>query len=82
MTMVTTLAQLHSIDWQGVGLAGFGGRGKTGEYCQRQVSVWSNNYLMAADGEEKNPAMKELMEWLPSNLPQGKQPNSRSKIKC
>lgn len=76
IAMVTTLAQLHSINWEEAGLGGYGGRGERGDYCQRQVSVWSNNYKMAASssGMSEDPAMKELMEWLPSNLPRGKQP--------
>ncbi len=79
--MVTTLAQLHSIDWEGVGLGRFGGRGGRGDYCQRQVSVWSNNYVMAASsaGNKEDAGMKELMGWLPSNLPRGKQPLSKSR---
>ena len=37
--MVTTLAQLHSIDWKSVGLEGFGGKTETRDYCQRQVGI-------------------------------------------
>ena len=35
VAMVTTLVQLHVIDWKDAGLYDFGGKG--GDYAQRQV---------------------------------------------
>lgn len=75
VAMVTTLAWLHSIDWHSLDLEGFGGKGR---YTQRQISVWSNNYLKAIPGGEKvNANMEELMKWLPKNEPHGEQPKSK-----
>ena len=49
----------------------------SGDYSQRQVSVWSNNYKAAIpQGEPPSPPMERLMSWLPSNMPHGKQPLS------
>lgn len=74
IAMVTTLAQLHSIDWQAIGLD-YRSPVSKGNYCKRQVSVWSNNYLAAAKGKAQ-PSMQELMDWLPENVPHGKEPTT------
>lgn len=72
VAMVTTLAWLHSIDWRSLGLEDYGGKGN---YTQRQVSVWSNNYMKAIPaGEKANKYMDQLMNWLPNNQPHGEQP--------
>ena len=39
-----------------------------------QVSVWSNNYLMASKEAERPSEMKQLMDWLKTNTPSGQQP--------
>lgn len=76
--MVTTLAQLHLIDWRSLGLADFGGKG---EYTARQISVWSNNYLKAIPaGEKENKNMEKLMEWLPKSQSHGEQPKSKKRM--
>ena len=72
VVMVTTLAWLHSIDWRSLDLGDYGGKGN---YTERQISVWSNNYLKAVpSGEKVNEHMDELMKWLPKNQPHGEQP--------
>ena len=41
IAMVTTLAQLHSIDWQAIGLDYKSpGSVSKGNYCKRQVCEW------------------------------------------
>ncbi len=48
-----------------------------GDYTQRQVSIWSNNYRAAiTTGEVPRPSMERLMSWLPSNMPHGQQPRT------
>ena len=37
VAMVTTMVQLHVIDWRSVGLSDFG---KKGNYSQRQVNIF------------------------------------------
>lgn len=70
LALFQTLARLHSINWKAAGLEGYGGKG---DYCHRQVSVWSNNYLMAVT-EGVLPEVQELTSWLENNIPSGKQP--------
>ena len=40
--MVTTLVQLHVIDWKDLGLQDFGAKG---DYTKRQVREWRNVML-------------------------------------
>ena len=89
VAMTVTLSRLHSINWKGCGLEGYGSRG---DYCSRQVSlslslslslthththtltqvsVWSNNYLMASSEPERPPEVQQLMEWLKTHIPHG-----------
>lgn len=78
VAMVTTLTWLHSIDWRLLDLEDFGGKGR---YTQRQISVWSNNYLKAIPaGESSNEHMEELMKWLPKNEPHGEQPKGEETL--
>ncbi len=60
-----TIADLHNIDFEKIGLADFG---KPGNYFARQISRWSKQY--AASETEKIAAMDELMQWLPEHIPE------------
>lgn len=65
--MNATIAQLHSIDHEAVGLGDYG---KPGNYFARQVGRWSKQYL---DDElaGRDPNMDALVEWLPTAIPEG-----------
>ncbi|MEO1291382.1 MAG: phosphotransferase family protein [Pseudomonadota bacterium] len=63
--MNATLAALHSVDPQSVGLGDFG---KAGNYYARQLSRWSQQYRASETAEI--PAMNKLMAWLETNLPE------------
>jgi len=58
------ISLLHTIDFQKVGLAGFG---KPGNYIERQVARWSKQYQ--ASETEPMEAMNNLIAWLPKNIP-------------
>ena len=64
--MNDVLARLHRVDWQAVGLEGFG---KPGHYIERQIARWSKQYQ--ASKTHDIPAMDRLIEWLPHNVPEG-----------
>ncbi len=64
--MNRVIAQLHSLDYQTVGLATFG---KPGNYFQRQIDRWIRQYKAAET--EHIPAMEHLIEWLPKHIPEG-----------
>lgn len=61
---IDTLATLHRIDPQAVGLGDFG---RPGNYFGRQVARWSKQYLQS-DGP-RDACMDRLIAWLPERLP-------------
>ncbi len=65
--MNETLARLHSIDYQSIGLADYG---RPGNYFQRQIARWSKQYLSDVEAG-RDPHMDRLIEWLPAHLPEG-----------
>ncbi|MEE4209640.1 MAG: phosphotransferase family protein [Parvularcula sp.] len=64
--MVDTLADLHSVDIDAVGLSDFGPRE---DYIARQVGRWSKQYK--ASETQPVPDMDWLIDWLPQHLPAG-----------
>ena len=62
--MNDTLARLHMVDYEAVGLSDYG---RVGGYIARQVSRWSKQY--EASKTEDIDAMDKLMAWLPDNIP-------------
>ncbi|MEZ5735572.1 MAG: phosphotransferase [Novosphingobium sp.] len=65
--MNATIAQLHKVDYEAVGLGDFG---KPGNYFTRQIGRWSKQYL--ADEEAgRDEDMDRLVAWLPGNIPAG-----------
>ncbi|MDP1755835.1 MAG: phosphotransferase family protein [Pseudohongiella sp.] len=63
-SLVGTLAQLHSVDYQALGLSDFG---KPGNYYARQLSRWSTQYQASATAVITD--MDVLIQWLTSNMP-------------
>ena len=65
-SMNATLAALHSVDPTSVGLGDYG---KPGNYFERQVSRWSQQYKAAQT--QNLPDADHVMEWLTANMPAG-----------
>jgi aminoglycoside phosphotransferase (APT) family kinase protein len=63
-SMNETLAHLHMLDYETLGLSEFG---KPGAYVARQIARWSKQY--AVSQTETIPEMDLLMDWLPKHLP-------------
>lgn len=63
--MNATIAGLHSIDHQAIGLGDYG---RPGNYFERQVARWSRQYL-EDEAAGRDPCMDRLIEWLPAHLP-------------
>jgi len=61
---IETLAHLHALDPQGIGLGDYG---RPGNYLARQVERWSKQYRASQTGDIE--AMDRLMEWLPATAP-------------
>jgi aminoglycoside phosphotransferase (APT) family kinase protein len=63
--MNATLAALHGLDPEAIGLGDYG---KPGNYFARQIARWSKQYLGDAEAG-RVAAMDRLVEWLPANIP-------------
>lgn len=59
-----TLAHLHTVDYDALGLADFG---KPGNYFSRQISRWSRQYELSRT--QDIPEMESLIAWLPAAVP-------------
>jgi len=66
LAMAETLAVLHSLDPQALGLGQFG---KPGNYFQRQLGRWTQQWALSKTRE--NPAIDHLLAWLADHLPEG-----------
>ena len=62
--MNATLADLHDIDVESVGLADFG---RPGNYFERQFGRWTTQYRASQTGAVID--MESLIEWLSGNMP-------------
>ncbi len=62
--LIRTLAALHTVDVDAVGLGDYGRRGG---YVARQIKRWSQQYQ--ATETETIAAMDRLIEWLPEHIP-------------
>lgn len=66
-----TLALLHSLDAQSTGLSDFG---KPQSYYARQLTRWSQQWKMSKTA--RNPDIELLIDWLPKNIPVGREGGS------
>jgi aminoglycoside phosphotransferase (APT) family kinase protein len=64
LSMAETMATLHRVDWQAIGLGDYGRH--TG-YFTRQIARWSRQWEMSRT--RPNADIEHLREWLPANLP-------------
>ena len=62
--MVNAIATLHNIDPD---LASLGDFSRPGAFYVRQIKRWTEQYRAVALGND--PAMEQLIEWLPARLP-------------
>ncbi len=63
-SMNATMAALHNVDVDAVGLSDYG---RPGNYFERQVNRWTQQYR--ASEIDKIPAMNRLIDYLPANMP-------------
>lgn len=68
LAVARTLASIHRVDVDAIGLGKYGRREN---YCRRQVERWATQYL-ASTGEgkpDRDPAMLHLITWLRAHIP-------------
>ncbi|MEL6504215.1 MAG: phosphotransferase [Pseudomonadota bacterium] len=63
-SMNKTLAALHNVDVEAVGLSDFG---KPGNYFERQTSRWAKQYV--ASEIDRNESVHKLIAWLETHMP-------------
>ena len=66
LSMADTMAKLHAVDWNNIGLGDFG---KPGNYFNRQVARWTRQWQGSKTRE--NPWLDKLIVWLPAHIPAG-----------
>jgi len=65
-SMCTTLASIHKLDYQALGLGDFG---KPGNYFARQLTRWSNQWAQFRRGDGDNPDLDRMVRWLSERVP-------------
>jgi aminoglycoside phosphotransferase (APT) family kinase protein len=68
--MNETLARLHNLDYQRMGLGDYG---RSGGYFERQISRWSTQYRADIEHAGRDSNMDRLIDWLPVNIPAGEE---------
>lgn len=69
--LVDTLAELHAVDYQQIGLADFG---RPDDYAARQLRRWSGQWqVVGASRTECDGPATELISWLESHIPRKQQ---------
>lgn len=63
---IATLAAIHAVDVDAVGLADYA---RPGNYFARQIKRWSEQYRASAGNADSDPAMQQLLAWLPLHCP-------------
>lgn len=63
-SMAETMARLHKVDWEAVGLSDYG---RPGNYFTRQVVRWTKQWQTSRTRE--NCDVDRLIAWLPKNIP-------------
>lgn len=66
-SMNATIAALHQVDPDTVGLGDYG---RPGNYFERQIARWSRQYAEDMEGG-RDPDMDVLVDWLPGAIPAG-----------
>lgn len=65
--MNATIAGLHKVDYQAIGLGDYG---KPGNYFARQIARWAGQYQQDEEAG-RFAEMDRLVQWLPENIPAG-----------
>ena len=64
--MVSTMAAIHRLDVAALGLADYG---RPGNYFARQLKRWSEQWTKFRRGDDDNPALDRVVNWLSERVP-------------
>lgn len=65
-SMCETMAKIHRLDFQALGLADYG---RPGNYFERQISRWSQLWLQYRKDDGDNPDLDRMIAWLEKRIP-------------
>jgi aminoglycoside phosphotransferase (APT) family kinase protein len=65
--MGATMAALHRLDFKAVGLGDYG---RPGNYFERQLKRWSQQWAQFRRGDDDNPALDRIVAWLSERVPE------------
>ena len=66
-SMCATLAEIHKLDFNAVGLGDFG---RPGNYFRRQLSRWARLWSEYREGDDDNPSLDRMVRWLEERIPE------------
>ena len=66
-SMCETLATIHRLDYNALGLGDFG---RPGNYFARQLSRWSGQWAQFRRDDEDNPDLDRMTRWLGERIPE------------
>jgi aminoglycoside phosphotransferase (APT) family kinase protein len=66
-SMCGTLAAIHRLDYQKLGLGDFG---RPGNYFARQFTRWSSQWRQFRRGDHDNPDLDKIVGWLEERVPE------------
>jgi aminoglycoside phosphotransferase (APT) family kinase protein len=66
-SMCATLAAIHRLDYQKLGLGDFG---RPGNYFARQFTRWSSQWQQFRRGDDDNPDLDKIVRWLGERVPE------------
>jgi aminoglycoside phosphotransferase (APT) family kinase protein len=64
--MNQVIAKLHNVDYRAIGLVDYG---RAGNYFERQIARWSDQYRSDAPSAGRSACMDMLIDWLPAHIP-------------
>ena len=66
-SMGATMAAIHRLDLAALGLTDYG---RPGNYFARQLKRWSEQWASFRRGDDDNPALDRIVEWLAERVPE------------
>lgn len=65
-SMAETMARLHGLDFEALGLSDYG---RPGNYFERQIGRWSQLWSQYRQGDDDNPDLDRMIDWLSKRVP-------------
>jgi aminoglycoside phosphotransferase (APT) family kinase protein len=67
VAMAKAMAAIHRLDFRSLALADYG---RAGNYSERQISRWSKLWMQYRKGDDDNPDLDRMIDWLQLRIPE------------